>query len=190
MTKLRKQMIDEMVLRGLAPNTQRAYLQAVTQLARHYGRSPDQISKREVKAYLVHLHQDTGRSTSTCNVAAVALRFFYHQTLGRSVSGFEIPTARKPSKLPHVLSREEVAQLLCCTRFGKHRMIFLIAYSAGLRVSEIVNVRTRDIDFDRMLIRVGQGKGATDRFTLLSIAPAARRAQDVLAPRAAGRGDR
>ncbi len=168
MTKLRKQMIDEMVLRGLAPNTQRAYLQAVTHLARHYGRSPDQISKREVKAYLLHLHQDASRSTSTCNVAAVALRFFYHQTLGRSARGFEIPIARKPSKLPHVLSREEVAQLLSCTRFGKHRMIFLIAYSAGLRVNEIVNVRTRDIDSDRMVIRVERGKGAKDRFTLLS----------------------
>lgn len=126
------------------------------------------LEARGQGVHLVYLHQDAKRSTSTCNVAAVALRFLYHQTLGRSVDGFEIPIARKPSKLPHVLSREEVARLLSCTRFGKHRMIFGVAYSAGLRVSEIVNVRITDIDSDRMVIRVEQGKGAKDRFTLLS----------------------
>jgi len=72
MTKLRERMIHEMVLRGLAPSTQRAYLQAVTQLARHYRHSPDRISQREVKAYLLYLHQQANRSTSTCNVAAAA----------------------------------------------------------------------------------------------------------------------
>jgi hypothetical protein len=77
----------------------------VTQLARYYGRSPDRTSKREVKAYLLALHQDAKRSTSTCNVAAAALRFLYHQSLGRSASGFDIPIARKPTQLPQVLSR-------------------------------------------------------------------------------------
>ncbi len=168
MTKLREQMTDEMVLRGFAPNTQRAYVQAVTRLARHYGRSPDRISKREVKAFLLHLHQDLHRSTSTCNVAAAALRFLYQQTLGRSATGFDIPFARKPKKLPQVLSREEVARLLSCTPFLKHRVLFRIAYSAGVRVSEIVRLRSRDIDSDRMVIRVEQGKGAKDRLALLS----------------------
>lgn len=168
MTKLRQLMIDEMVLRGLAPNTQRAYLQAVSQLARYYHRSPERISKREVKAYLLYLHQDAKRSTSTCNVAAAAMRFFYHRTLGRSFAGFDIPLARKPKRLPQVLSREEVARLLSRTRFRKHRVLFRIAYSAGLRVSEIVRLRSVDIDSDRMVIRVEQGKGAKDRLALLS----------------------
>lgn len=168
MTKLRERMIHEMVLRGLAPNTQRAYLQAVSQLARHYGRSPDRISKREIKAYLLHLHQGANRSTSTCNVASAALRFFYHQTLGRSATGFDIPFARKPKKLPQVLSREEVARLLARTSFLRHRVLFGIAYSAGLRVSEIVRLRPGDIDSGRMVIRVEQGKGAKDRLALLS----------------------
>jgi len=123
MTKLREQMIHEMVLRGLAPNTQRTYLQAVSQLARHYGRSPDAISKREVKAYLLYLHQGAKRSTSTCNVAAAAMRFLYHQTLGRSAAGFDIPFARRPKKLPQVLSRQEVARLLSGTRFLRHRVL-------------------------------------------------------------------
>ncbi len=84
MTKLREQMTNEMVLRGFAPNTQRAYLRAVSQLARHYNRSPEAISNREVNAYLLYLHQEAKRSTSTCNVAAAAMRFMFHQTLGRS----------------------------------------------------------------------------------------------------------
>jgi site-specific recombinase XerD len=168
MTKLREQMIQDMILRGLAPNTQRAYLQAVARLAQHYGRSPDRISKREIKAYLLHLHQDEKRSTSSCNVAAAALRFLYHQTLGRSRTDFDIPIARKPTKLPHVLSRDEVARLLSRTHFLKHRVLFGVAYSAGLRVSEIVKLRPRDIDSGRMVIRVEQGKGAKDRQTVLS----------------------
>ena len=168
MTKLREQMTQDMILRGLSPHTQRAYLQAVTQLARHYGRAPDRISKREVKAYLLHLHQSKKRSTSTCNVAAAALRFLYHQTLGRSHTDFDIPIARKPTKLPHVLGRDEVARLLSRTRFLKHRALFLVAYAAGLRASEIVKLRPTDIDAGRMVIRVEQGKGAKDRLTALS----------------------
>ena len=168
MTKLREQMMNEMVLRGLAPNTQRAYLQAVSQLARYYDRSPDVISKREVKAYLLYLHQGARRSTSTCNVAAAAMRFLYHQTLGRSAAGFDIPFARRPKKLPQVLSRQEVARLLSGTRFLRHRVLFAIAYSAGLRVSEIVKLRPGDIDSDRMVIRIEQGKGSKDRLAALS----------------------
>ena len=92
MTKLREQMTQDMILRGFSPNTQRAYLRAVTRLARHYDRSPDRVSKSEVKAYLLHLHQDEKLATSSCNVAAAALRFLYHQTLGRSRTGFDAPT--------------------------------------------------------------------------------------------------
>jgi site-specific recombinase XerD len=168
MTKLREQMIQDMVLRGLAPSTQRAYLEAVTKFARHYNRSPDRISNEDVKAYLLYLHLEEKRATSTCNVAAVALRFLYHKTLGRPRTDFDVPIARQPSKLPFVLSRDEVARLLTCTSFLKHRALFLTTYSAGLRVSEVVRMRPADIDSSRMLIRVEQGKGAKDRQTLLS----------------------
>jgi site-specific recombinase XerD len=168
MTKLREQMIRDMTLRGFAPNTRRTYLRVVSQLARHYGRSPDRISNHEVKAYLLYLHQIAKRSTGTCNVAAAALRFFYHKTLGRPHVDFDIPIARLPKKLPHVLSRAEVARLLSHTHFPKHRVLFLVAYSTGMRVSEVVGLRSRDIDSDRMVIRVEQGKGAKDRLTVLS----------------------
>ena len=168
MAKLREQMIQDMTLRGLSASTHRTYLQAVSQMAQHYGRSPDRISNRDVKAYLFHLHQNKKRSTSTCNVAAAALRFLYHRTLGRSGTDFDIPIARKPRKLPHVLSRDEVARLLSRTHFLKHRVLFFAAYSTGLRVSEIVKLRPTDIDSGRMVIRVEQGKGAKDRLALLS----------------------
>ena len=168
MTKLREQMIQDMVLRGMALNTQHAYLKAVTKFARHYDRSPDRISNEELKAYLLHLHLVEKHSTSTCNIAAAALRFLYHKTLGRPRTDFDVPIARQPSKLPHVLSRVEVARLLECTSFLKHRALFLTTYSAGLRVSEVIRLRPTDIDSSRMLIRVEQGKGAKDRQTLLS----------------------
>jgi integrase/recombinase XerD len=140
----------------------------VTKFSRHYNRSPDRISNDELKAYLLYLHLDEKRATSTCNVAAAALRFLYHRTLGQPHTGFDVPMARQPSKLPHVLSREEVSRLLSCTAFLKHRALFLTTYSAGLRVSEVVRLRPSDIDSGRMLIRVEQGKGAKDRLTLLS----------------------
>jgi site-specific recombinase XerD len=152
----------------MAPSTQRAYLQAVRKFARHYNRPPDQISNGELKAYLLHLHLHEQRATSTCNVASAALRFLYRRTLGRRETDFDVPIARQPSKLPHVLSRDEVARLLECTSFLKHRALFLTTYSAGLRVSEVVRLRPTHIDSARMLIRVEQGKGAKDRLTLLS----------------------
>lgn len=168
MTTLRERMIQDMTLRGFALNTQRTYLHAVTSLARHYDRSPDRISNREVKAYLLHLHCDKKRSTSTCNVASGALRFLYHNTLGHSRDRFDIPMARSPKKLPHVLSRDEVSRLIAGTHYFKHRVLFLTAYSTGLRVSEVVKLRPMDIDSGRMVIRVEQGKGAKDRLSILS----------------------
>jgi integrase/recombinase XerD len=168
MTKLREQMIQDMVLRGMAHSTQRAYLQAVTKFARHYDRSPDRISNEELMAYLLYLHLQEKRATSTCNVAACALRFLCHRTLGRPQTDFDVPMAQQPNNLPHVLSRDEVARLLKCTSFLKHRALFLTTYSAGLRVSEVVRLRPTDIDSSRMLTRVEQGKGAKDRLTLLS----------------------
>ena len=98
MTKLREQMIQDMTLRGLAENTQETYLRVVSRLAQHCGESPDRLSDRDVKAYLLHLHQNEKRSASSCNVAAAALRFFYRQTLGRSHADFDIPIARRPTK--------------------------------------------------------------------------------------------
>jgi site-specific recombinase XerD len=161
-------MIQDMTLRGLAPNTQKAYLSAVARLAQFYGRSPARISERKVQDYLMHLYRDRGLSHSTCNQAAAALRFFYHTTLRRRDTSFVIPMARQPSRLPVVLTLDELTQLFTQPLWPKHRALLLTAYAAGLRVSELVALRVRDIDAERRLIRVEQGKGARDRTTMLS----------------------
>ncbi len=168
MTELRTRMIDDMTLRGMAAKTQDGYVRAVAGLANFYYRSPDRISDAEVQAYLLHLIRERKLSWSSCNVAVHGLRFFYHQTLSREKTTFHIPGPRKPSRLPEILSREEVARLLAHTRLPRHRVILMIAYAAGLRVGEVVRLRVQDIDSDRMTIRVEQGKGAQDRYTLLS----------------------
>jgi integrase/recombinase XerD len=161
-------MIDSMAVRGMATKTQDAYVRAVAGLALYYDRAPDRISDAEVQAYILYLMRERKLSWSSCNVAVHGLRFFYHKTLARKKTHFHIPGPRKPSRLPEILSREEVARLLAHTGLPRHRVLLMTAYAAGLRVSELVCLRVSDIDSDRMTIRVEQGKGAQDRYTLLS----------------------
>ena len=168
MTELRRRMDDDMLARGFADRTREAYLWAVTGLARFYRRSPDQISDAEIQAYLVHLIRDRQRSWSTCNIVVTGLRFFYHTTLKRDRTTFTIPSPRRSGKLPVVLSREEVQRLISHATNPRHRTMLMTAYAAGLRLNEILHLQVHDIDAARMTIRVAQGKGGKDRYTLLS----------------------
>lgn len=168
MTELRQRMEDDMVARGFADRTRESYLWAVTGLARFYHRSPDEISDAEIQAYLVHLLRDRQRSWSTCNVVANGLRFFYHTTLKRDRTTFTIPAPRQRQKLPAILSPEEVEQVLAHARNPKHHAMLLTTYAAGLRLNEVLHLRVSDIDSGRMTIRVEQGKGGKDRYTVLS----------------------
>jgi integrase/recombinase XerD len=168
MGTLRKQMDGDLVVRGMSVRTREAYVGAVAKLAKHYGRSPDRISEQEVQSYLLHLIEERKLSWSSCNIAAQGLRFFYRVTLKRSETQFSVPTARQPQKLPQILSREEVAALIEKTLELKHRAILMTAYGTGLRLTEICHLRVSDIDSKRMTVRVEQGKGAKDRYTLLS----------------------
>ena len=168
MTALRQQMEQDMVLRGMADATREAYVAAVTGLARFYRRAPDQLSDAEVQAYLLYLLEERKRSWSTVNIAVHGLRFFYHVTLKRDRTSFAIPHRKRQVRLPEILSREEVQRLLDATPNRRHRTALSVAYSAGLRVSEVVHLKVSDIDSVRMTIRVEQGKGAKDRYTVLS----------------------
>ena len=168
MSALRKQMDGDLVVRGMAVRTREAYLGAVAGLAKYYGRRPDRVSEQEVQSYLLHLIEERKLAWSSCNIAAQGLKFFYRVTLKRSQAQFGIPTARQPQKLPQILAREEVAALLGKTVNIKHRAILMTAYGAGLRLNEICHLKLTDIDSARMTIRVEQGKGAKDRYTLLS----------------------
>jgi site-specific recombinase XerD len=157
-----------MLVRGMAERTREAYLAAVARLARHYRRSPDQLSPPEVQAYLVHMLREEHLAWSTCSIAVHAFRFLSHTTLGRPAPTFSIPGPKQPQRLPVILSPEEVRRVLESTLNRKQRALLATTYGAGLRVSEVVRLRVEDIDAQRMSLRVEQGKGGKDRDTLLS----------------------
>src|SRR4029453_6346004 len=169
MSELRDRMVREMSLRGFSPRTHKAYLAAVVHLVRYYRRSPDQISSEEVRAYLAYLIQQRKLSWSSCNQAANAFRFFYHDTLGHERAEFVVPAPKQPQKLPEILSREEVCRLLAAPPNPKHRLLLATIYAAGLRVSEAVALKVSDVDADRMTMRIERGKGSKDRYVPLSV---------------------
>jgi site-specific recombinase XerD len=161
-------MIEEMRLRNFAPTTQKSYLYAVARLAKHYKRAPDQLDKEQIRSYLLYLTAERKLSPNTMNGFIAGLRFFYNETLGRDETKLFIPPRKKSSPLPEVLSPSEVVRLMDAARNLKQRVLLMTTYSAGLRVSELVHLKIRDIDSERMMIRVEQGKGRKDRYTILS----------------------
>ena len=168
MTELRKRMTDDMAVRWMATATQEAYVAAVVGLSRFYRRSPDQISDDEIQAYLLHLMRERKRAWNTCNIVVHGLRFFYHVTLKRDRTTFSIPGGRQPARLPEILSRDEVQRVIAAGLTRKHRVLLAAAYGTGVRVSELVHLKLTDLDAARGMIRIEQGKGAKDRYTLLS----------------------
>lgn len=167
MTPLRQKMIHELELRRKAPSTVSGYVTAVAQLARHYGRSPEAISIEEVRDFLHYLITQRKVAFSTCNQKLAGIRFFYREVLGQQDLALRVP-AKRSGRLPEPLSRGEIARLLAATHNLKHRVLLMTAYGGGLRVAELVHLRPRDIHSERMLIRVNEGKGRKDRYTLLS----------------------
>lgn len=168
MSPLRKQMDEDLVVRGMSPRTRESYEGAVAALAKYYGRSPERISAPEVQRYLLHLIQEKRLAWSSCNIALSGLKFFYRVTLKRPQTEFELPTPRQPQKLPQILAPEEVVRLIECAENPKHRAILMTTYAAGLRLSEVTNLKVSNIDGTRMTIHIQQGKGAKDRYTPLS----------------------
>jgi len=161
-------MIEEMKLRNFSPATQKSYLYAVTRLTKYYGKAPDQLDKEQIRSYLVHLTVERKLSPNTMTGQICGLRFFYNETLGWDETKLFIPPRKKSSSLPEVFSPSEVVHLIDGARGLKQRVLLMTAYSAGLRVSELVNLKITDIDAARMTIRVKQGKGGKDRYGVLS----------------------
>ena len=164
---LRHRMIEDMTVRNLSPATQRSYIHAVSKFSRFFGRSPDRLGLEDVREFQVYLVSQ-GISWPALNQTVCALRFFYGVTLKRDEMPERIPYARQPRKLPVVLSADEVVQFLEAVPSLKTRAALTAAYAAGLRASEAVNLKVRDIDSGRMLIRVEHGKGGKDRYVMLS----------------------
>jgi site-specific recombinase XerD len=160
-------MIRELELQRKSPLTVDAYVKAVARLAQYYGRSPDAISVEEVRDFLHHLITEEKVAFSTCNQKLAAIKFFYCHVLGQKDFCLRVP-AKRGGRLPEPFSRDEIARMLAATQNLKHRALLMTAYGGGLRVSELVHLQPRDVHSERMLIRVNQGKGRKDRYTLLS----------------------
>jgi site-specific recombinase XerD len=161
-------MIEEMKLRNFSPATQQSYVYAVSRLAQYHNKSPDQLSKEDIRAFLVHLTTQRKLSPNSLTGYCSGLRFFYNETLGWDETQLFIPPRKKSSTLPEVFSPEEVVRLIRAARGLKQRVLLMTAYSAGLRVSELVNLKITDVDAARMTLRVRQGKGGKDRYAILS----------------------
>lgn len=168
MTPLRKRLIEDLRLRNYSPKTIHLYVNQVARLARHYGKSPDRLSQEQIRRYLVYLVEERGQAVGSYRQALAALRYFYRWVLKRGDLVQDILAPRPERRLPVVLSLEEVQRLFAAIVSFKHRMILMTAYSAGLRVAETVDLKVTDLDSQRMVIRIVQGKRKKDRYTILS----------------------
>src|SRR5437764_843273 len=167
MSPLRRRMFEDRQIRNYSPHTIDGYLRYVTQFAKYFGTSPDRLGPEHIRTYQLHLlHQQASKSIFIQTVCA--LRFLYETTLGRPWMVDFIPCPIKPKTLPVILSGDVVKALLLAPRHLKHRAILATLYATGVRVSELCQLRGTDIDSQRMVIHVRQGKGKRDRVVMLS----------------------
>jgi site-specific recombinase XerD len=167
MNVLRQKMIEDMQLRGLALRTQESYAQIVSQLARHYHKSPDQIGEEELREYFLYLRNVKRISASTFRMTLCALKFFYEHTLHHPWHTLELVRPPKDEKLPVVLSIEEVGQILRCVHQERYRVCLTIIYSCGLRLLEGVHLQVKQIDGARKMVHICHAKGGKDRYVPL-----------------------
>jgi len=168
MTPLRQRLIEDMQLRNFAAVTQRNYVYHIFQLARFYRTSPDQLSLDEIREYQLYLINIRRLSAEQVNQFVSAAKFFYTVTMETPWPEKALVRQKVPEKLPVVLSPEEVELFFTHVPLIRYRAALMVAYGAGLRVSEVVHLKVSDIDSQRMLIRVQQGKGRKDRYAMLS----------------------
>jgi integrase/recombinase XerD len=169
MTSLRQRMTEDMQVRNLSPHTQDSYVQQVSLFARHFNKSPEELGPEDIRTYQVYLTNERKLATSSILISVSALRFLYKISLKKDWALEDvIPAPKKPQKLPVVLSPEEVLHFLESVGSTKHQAILTTCYAAGLRISEAIRLKPIDIDSQRMVIRVDQGKGQKDRYVMLS----------------------
>ncbi|PKN65434.1 MAG: integrase [Deltaproteobacteria bacterium HGW-Deltaproteobacteria-15] len=167
MGKLRDQMVMDMRLKGLSPKTISCYVGAMKAIAAHFGKSPAELSDDEIREYLYYLVEARKASRAVISQSYSALKFLFEHTLQKQWNHARIPRTKQHKRLPWVLSREDVEAIFLATKNLKQRAILMTIYSAGLRVGEATRLKVRDIDSKRMMIRVSEGKGLKDRYTLL-----------------------
>ena len=168
MSALRQKMLQRMQLRGFSPRTQEAYTGWIVRLASFYRLAPDQLDDEQLQTFMLDLINNQRLSASTCRQALHSIRFFYTNVVGREVSRLTLPGLKTPARVPELLSSREVFAIIDACTNPKYRMMMLVAYSTGIRLSEITHLRVNDIHSDRQVLRIEQGKGNKDRYVLLS----------------------
>lgn len=168
MTPLRQRMLEDMRLRNLSPETQRSYIHYIAAYAKYFKRSPEELGVEAIREYQLHLIQERKLSPESVNCFTAAAQFLYLTTLELPWSKAHFPRQHVPGKLPVVLSPTEVAIFFEHIGISKLRAVLMTCYGAGLRISEAISLKVGDIDSGRMVIHVRDGKGAKDRYTMLS----------------------
>jgi len=168
MSALRQKMLQRMQLRGFANRTQEAYVGWIARLAGFHHLPPDQLDDEQLQTFMLDLINERQLSASTCRQAIHSIRFFYRDVVGREVSRFTLPGMKTPAKVPELLSVEEVFAIIDACASAKYRMMMLVAYGTGIRLSEITHLRVSDIHSDRKVLRIEHGKGSKDRYVLLT----------------------
>ena len=170
-TKVRDKFIEHMEFTGLAKHTQRSYITGVKGLAKHHNQSPEKLTDDQVREYFRHLILKRKLARTSCGAYLSGITYFFRNICEREVDDrFGLSLQQRGRKLPSVLSMEEVSHLLSCIDNFKHRVLLTTIYSAGLRVSEAIRLKPEHIESDpsRMMLRIEQGKGRKDRYTVLS----------------------
>ncbi len=167
MTHLRQRMIEDLQLRGMSERTIEMYTRAVRQLSQHYHKSPDCITEEELRQYFLYNKNERKWSRTAATIALCGIKFFYTYTLKKDWTTFELVRPASEQKLPDILTVKEVNKILKLVRMQRHRVCLSLIYSCGLRLQEGTHLQISDIDSERMLIHVHNGKGAKDRFVPL-----------------------
>jgi len=168
MGKLRDQMLVDLQLCGAKPRTQKSYLREVENLAKYFNRSPAELGEAELKEYMLYMINKRHLSEGTFRFYVAGLKFFYRTTLKRDWPVEKIKSPRSKRKLPEVMDLSEVEAIFSVTKNLKHKAILMITYSSGLRVNETARLKLTDIDSKRMTVKVSDGKGGKDRYSILS----------------------
>jgi site-specific recombinase XerD len=161
-------MLVDLQLSSAKPRTQKSYLREVENLAKYFNRSPEELGEAELKEYMLYLINKRHLSEGTFRFYVAGLKFFYRTTLKRDWPVENIKCPRSKRKLPVVLDLSEVEALFAVTKNLKHKAILMMTYSSGLRVNETARLKLTDIDSKRMTVKVNDGKGGKDRYSILS----------------------
>ena len=161
-------MMQDMHLRNYSERTVKTYISLIRKVVEFHKLSPDKLSIQQIKDYLSHRLSKDNISVSTINQTISAFKILFVDVLKRNWENFEIKRPRREVKLPVVLSKQEIKKIIDVTHNLKHRTIISLGYSSGARLSEVCNLKIRDIDSDRMQIRIKNGKGKKDRYTTLA----------------------